>query len=305
MANAEWEYSIGYDVGDTDGNLQIDVNYRDPEVITYTDKPSMEEVPERREEIRTNIFKELVPLIRIMAKGFATDLNDNDHVDQQNLEGGEVRIGIEPFNVVSHTGINGEPLSIAATIQLKIEYAMLNAIDPADLLFSIRGELADKMAAEITFRNEARLVFDATPPSKWKAKWSIKGDTVNNYEVEFVFPSYQEIVDAYSTVRTELNIKSPWDINESHPAAMAAKKLMNTFLKNGDKEDPQFSYKLAMLFINAGFTDPKYLNEVANYTLTQTLENAKAQNINGELDDLITNIEKDRERIQQMTEKTQ
>lgn len=98
----------------------------------------------------------------------------------------------------------------------------------------------------------------------------------------------EEVINIYKKF-VEQGIKNPDDLDLENPEVKKANQLFDEWRKQEDKlaernEESEHRANLSktMLYIDAGFTDPAYLDEVLNDWLAQDAQNAEKQSDNPE-----------------------
>lgn len=98
----------------------------------------------------------------------------------------------------------------------------------------------------------------------------------------------EQVVDAYKKF-VNRGITNPDDLNLSDPEVQEANKLFDKWRTEEDagsagNEELEHRTNLSktMLYVDAGFTDPAYLDEVLNDWLVQDAQNAEKQSDNPE-----------------------
>ncbi len=114
------------------------------------------------------------------------------------------------------------------------------------------------------------------------------------------------VVDVFKKI-VERGIKNPDDLPLDDQDVINANALMRVWMNQRDKQVKkigllismfEFSFEKSVLFVDAGFTDPGYLNEVANEWLAQDLQVAGhlgyidlATKIKNKIDEINSKIE--------------
>ncbi len=98
----------------------------------------------------------------------------------------------------------------------------------------------------------------------------------------------EKVIDAYRKF-VERGIKNPDDLDLEDPEVKEANELFDKWLEQEDaraegNEESEHRVNLAttMLYVDAGFIDPVYLNEVLKDWLVQDAQNAEKQSDNPE-----------------------
>ena len=97
-----------------------------------------------------------------------------------------------------------------------------------------------------------------------------------------------EVINVYKKF-VEQGVKNPDDLDLENPEVKEANDLFDKWREQEDKsaegnEESEHRINLSktMLYVDAGFTDPNYLDEVLNDWLAQDAQNAEKQNDNPE-----------------------
>lgn len=94
----------------------------------------------------------------------------------------------------------------------------------------------------------------------------------------------EEVINAYKKF-IEQGVKNPDDLDLENPEVKQANELFDKWQAQEDKRsegneelEQQTNLAKTMFYVDAGFTDPDYLDEVLNDWLIQDAENIEKQN---------------------------
>lgn len=95
--------------------------------------------------------------------------------------------------------------------------------------------------------------------------------------------SREQVIEAFSKF-PQRGINNPDDLSESDPEVIEANNLLDAWTKQAQSEaqrkatpeaNLEFTFDRSTIFVDAGFSDPDYLDEVANDWLAQDLQEAE------------------------------
>lgn len=101
--------------------------------------------------------------------------------------------------------------------------------------------------------------------------------------------SREQVIEAFRKF-PEKGVTSPDDLSSTDPEVIEANNILDTWTQQEQDEanrkgtpeaQLEFSLSRSTIFIDAGFSDPDYLDEVANDWLTQDLQKAEDIGLGG------------------------
>ena len=97
---------------------------------------------------------------------------------------------------------------------------------------------------------------------------------------------YEQVLEAYTQLQAVTQVSHPDDLDCNDPKVKRVEDMFYKWIEDGDISDHEFNYLVTMLRVRAGFNHPDYLDEIANDSLAQDLQNAESE----QLDELALKI---------------
>jgi hypothetical protein len=85
-----------------------------------------------------------------------------------------------------------------------------------------------------------------------------------------------QVVEAFKKFPRQ-GITNPDELPSDDPDVVAANQLLDDWSKQNETK-PEYSFERSTIHFDSGFTDPDYLDELANDWLIQDAENAEIEN---------------------------
>ena len=95
--------------------------------------------------------------------------------------------------------------------------------------------------------------------------------------------SREQVIESFKRF-PQRGIQSPDDLSEADPEVVEANNILDVWTKQAQDEakrkatpeaNLEFTFDRSTIFVDAGFSDPDYLDEVANDWLAQDLQEAE------------------------------
>lgn len=116
--------------------------------------------------------------------------------------------------------------------------------------------------------------------------------------VEQLEVTRKRVIEAYKKF-VERGIKSPDDLDLDDPEVIEANNLFHKFVARENMNDEKINFEMTKLYIEAGFTDPNYLEDVLSW-LRQDAHDAEKDTDNPARTQLREDIAKEIKKIRSL-----